>query len=42
MKKLLAIASVVALGCTNITYAQEVKMQKTQEIVKAGSLGGFK
>ncbi|MDE6958941.1 cupin domain-containing protein [Helicobacter apodemus] len=42
MKKLLAIASVVALGCTNIAYAQEVKMQKTQEIVKAGSLGGFK
>lgn len=42
MKKLLTIASVVALGCTNIAYAKDAKMQKTQEVVKAGSLGGFK
>lgn len=42
MKKLLVVASVVTLGYTNIAYAKEVKVQKTQEVVKAGSLGGFK
>lgn len=42
MKKLLVVASVATLGCANIAYAKEVKVQKTQEVVKAGSLGGFK
>lgn len=42
MKKLLVVASVATLGYTNIAYAKEVKVQKTQEVVKAGSLGGFK
>ena len=42
MQKLIAIALVTALGCANITCAEEAKMQKTQEVVKAGSLGGFK
>lgn len=42
MKKLLVIALVATLGCANIAYAKEVKVQKTQEVVKVGSLGGFK
>lgn len=42
MQKLIAIALVTALGCVNIAYTKEAKMQKTQEVVKSGSLGGFK
>lgn len=42
MQKLIAIALVAALGCVNIAYTKEAKMQKTQEVVKSGSLGGFK
>lgn len=42
MQKFITIALFATLGCANITYAQEAKMQKTQEVVKAGSLGGFK
>lgn len=42
MRKFIAVALVATLGCANITCAEEVKMQKTQEVVKAGSLGGFK
>ena len=42
MQKLIAMALVAALGCVNIAYAKEAKMQKTQEVIKAGSLGGFK
>lgn len=42
MQKLIAVALVATLGCANITCAEEAKMQKTQEVVKAGSLGGFK
>ena len=42
MRKFIAVALVATLGCANITCAEEAKMQKTQEVVKAGSLGGFK
>ncbi len=42
MRKFIAVALVATLGCANIAYAKEAKMQKTQEVVKAGSLGGFK
>lgn len=42
MRKFIAVALVAILGCANIAYAEEAKMQKTQEVVKAGSLGGFK
>ncbi|RDU68978.1 cupin domain-containing protein [Helicobacter cholecystus] len=33
---------IVGLVFANITYAKEAKVQKTQEVIKAGSLGGFK
>lgn len=42
MRKFIAVALVATLGCANIAYAKEAKMQKAQEVVKAGSLGGFK
>ena len=42
MQKFIAMALVATLGCVNIAYTKEAKMQKTQEVVKAGSLGGFK
>lgn len=42
MRKFIAVALVATLGCANITCAEEEKMQKTQEVIKAGSLGGFK
>lgn len=42
MRKFIAVALVATLGCANIACAEEAKMQKTQEVVKAGSLGGFK
>ena len=41
MKKYIVVTMAAILSCTSIIYAQEIKMQK-QEIVKDGSLGGFK
>lgn len=42
MQKITTILLSVALGCATIAYAKEAKMQKTQEVIKGGSLGGFK
>lgn len=42
MKQLMTMTFVVGLVFTNITYAKEAKVQKIQEVIKAGSLGEFK
>lgn len=42
MQKLMAATLIVALGFGNITYAKEAKMKNLQEVIKSGSLGGFK
>ncbi|WP_305862469.1 cupin domain-containing protein [Helicobacter cholecystus] len=42
MKQLMTMTFIVGLVFANITYAKEAKVQKTQEVIKAGSLGGFK
>lgn len=43
MQKIACLALVGALSCAHLGIAKELaQMQKTQEIVKSGSLGGFK
>ena len=42
MQRIMSLALVGALSCVNLGIAKELAQMKNQEVVKSGSLGGFK
>lgn len=42
MQKIVSLALVAALGCAHLGIAKELAHMQKQEVVKSGSLGGFK